>query len=193
MEGDSVTVPIEYQVLPPICKHCHVFGHPTTQFAKKNSTSTLSPKCAKPTSTSSLPLQPANQEWIQVRNGKQNVAHVLSNQEKLGHLISLPTTLRPQQHSASIETSASLGEEQSDSEDELLEVLEGVVCSTEETNALKAAVSLDGGNIPTIPVINTDTPTSAPSTGLPPIVNGPYYGVAAKINTLSKAMQPPYS
>lgn len=42
VEGESVVVLIEYQVLPPMCTICHVFGH-------------FSAKCAKPSSTSSLP------------------------------------------------------------------------------------------------------------------------------------------
>ncbi|KAI8550597.1 hypothetical protein RHMOL_Rhmol06G0119600 [Rhododendron molle] len=35
VEGESVVGPIEYQVLPPMCRHCKVFGHPNTQCSKK--------------------------------------------------------------------------------------------------------------------------------------------------------------
>lgn len=57
VEGESVVVPIEYQVLPPRCSVCKVFGHNTN-------------KCAKFASTS-LPSQPVDHVWTQVRNGKQ--------------------------------------------------------------------------------------------------------------------------
>lgn len=46
VEGKSVVVPIEYQVLPLMCKQCRVFGHSTTQCSKKSAStsSDLNPK-----------------------------------------------------------------------------------------------------------------------------------------------------
>ncbi|KAF7124957.1 hypothetical protein RHSIM_Rhsim12G0101100 [Rhododendron simsii] len=83
-------------------------------------------------------------------------------------LLSIPTTSRSQQ-------------EKHDSEDELLEVLEGVVRSskkTEEVPQVKAAGSLD-------PDINA----SALKDGLSNTVNGPNFDKV--VNPLSEAMQPP--
>ncbi|KAG5531833.1 hypothetical protein RHGRI_026448 [Rhododendron griersonianum] len=37
--GEYVIIPVEYQVLPPMCSVCHVFGHSNVQCAKKASTS----------------------------------------------------------------------------------------------------------------------------------------------------------
>lgn len=51
-------VPIEYQVLPPMCKICQVFGHSTKLCAKKAIVNASSPK-------------PEGQSWISVGNGKQ--------------------------------------------------------------------------------------------------------------------------
>ncbi|KAI8559923.1 hypothetical protein RHMOL_Rhmol04G0214000 [Rhododendron molle] len=73
VEGDSVIIPVEYQVLPPMCTICHVFGHSTIQCAKKASTSSSLPKLASQVEipggrgTSSLPQQPATQEWAQMK------------------------------------------------------------------------------------------------------------------------------
>ncbi|KAG5540761.1 hypothetical protein RHGRI_020861 [Rhododendron griersonianum] len=53
VEGESVVVPIEYQVLPSMCKQCQVFGHSTAQCSKKST---------------STPSQP-NQDWTIVGNG----------------------------------------------------------------------------------------------------------------------------
>lgn len=61
VEGESVVIHVEYQVLPPMCDVCHVFGHHTS-------------KCAKKTSISTLPPQSADQVWTQVGNGKQKAA-----------------------------------------------------------------------------------------------------------------------
>ncbi|KAF7143233.1 hypothetical protein RHSIM_Rhsim05G0116500 [Rhododendron simsii] len=100
--------------------------------------------------------------------------HDLSIQEASQPLLSMPTTSRPQQPSV-----LSPGEEQ-DSEDELLEVLEGVVSSSKEgKNVLpvKAAVSLD-------PVIK-----SAPKAGLSSIESGPNSDTV--VNPLYETMQPP--
>lgn len=75
VEGESVVVHIEYQVLPPMCSSCHVFGH------------TIS-KCTKSTSTSSIPQQKAKQEWVQVQNGKLKSVLTSTNQEQPGSIIS---------------------------------------------------------------------------------------------------------
>lgn len=31
VEGESVTVQVEYQMMPPVCTHCKVFGHTTSR------------------------------------------------------------------------------------------------------------------------------------------------------------------
>ncbi|KAG5540764.1 hypothetical protein RHGRI_020862 [Rhododendron griersonianum] len=53
VEGESVVVSIEYQVLPLMCKLCQVFGHSTAQCSKKPAPSTCQPI----------------QEWTLVGNG----------------------------------------------------------------------------------------------------------------------------
>ncbi|KAG5548896.1 hypothetical protein RHGRI_014302 [Rhododendron griersonianum] len=99
--GESVVVPVEYQVLPPKCDICHVFGHHTI-------------KCANKSSTSSLPPQPV----AQVGSGKHKV------DSKQLHHSSISSTVT---HSP--------GDELSDSEDGLLQVLEGVVSSNQGIGA----------------------------------------------------------
>ncbi|KAG5557514.1 hypothetical protein RHGRI_007674 [Rhododendron griersonianum] len=99
--GESVVVPVEYQVLPPKCDICHVFGHHTI-------------KCANKSSTSSLPPQPAAQVVTQVGSGKHKV-----DSEQLHHSIISSTVTHP------------TGEKLSDSEEGLLQVLEGVVSSNQ--------------------------------------------------------------
>ncbi|KAI8555236.1 hypothetical protein RHMOL_Rhmol05G0159000 [Rhododendron molle] len=54
VEGESVVVPVEYQVLPLMCKLCQVFGHSTAQCSKKTPP----------------PTSQTNQDWIVVGNGK---------------------------------------------------------------------------------------------------------------------------
>lgn len=124
VEGESVVIPVEYQVLPPMCDICHVFGHHTN-------------KCAKEASTSSLPHQPVSQVWTTVGNGKQKVGCEYSNQGQLTDLVLNPTTSEPQQTSTPFNTTVTQlhGEESSDSEEELLEVLEGVVSSNQGAGA----------------------------------------------------------
>ncbi|KAG5553054.1 hypothetical protein RHGRI_011046 [Rhododendron griersonianum] len=36
VEGESVVIPVEYQVLPPMCNICHVFGHHTSKCAGRS-------------------------------------------------------------------------------------------------------------------------------------------------------------
>ncbi|KAI8530017.1 hypothetical protein RHMOL_Rhmol11G0021300 [Rhododendron molle] len=55
--GNSVVVPIEYQVLPLMCKHCQAFGHSTIQCSKK------------PPSSSNQP----NQDWTLVGGGNRGL------------------------------------------------------------------------------------------------------------------------
>ncbi|XP_058211571.1 uncharacterized protein LOC131323743 [Rhododendron vialii] len=125
VEGESVVIPVEYQVLPPMCNICHVFGHHTS-------------KCAKEASTSSLPHQPDSQIWTTMGNGKQKVGCEYTNQGQLIDFVLNPTTSEPQQSSAPINTSVTQlhGEDSSDSEEELLEVLEGVVSSDQGAEAV---------------------------------------------------------
>lgn len=95
--GESVVVPVEYQVLHPKCDTCHVFGHHII-------------KCASKPSTSSLPLQPTVQDVTVTLVGKEN------HRGDCDH---------SKQSSSSPADTHSNGENLSDSEDELLEVLEG--------------------------------------------------------------------
>lgn len=137
VEGESVIIPVAYQVLPPMCNVCHVFGHSIAQCAKKASTSSSLPKHATQLEipvgigSSSLPQQPAKQEWVPVRNGKQKTVQDLSNQRETETFLPIPCILGDQ-HSVSVDTSASVKQVQSDSEEELLEVLEKVVSSVKE-------------------------------------------------------------
>lgn len=57
VQGETVVVPIEYQVLPPMCSYCHVFGHSTS-------------KCVSHTVIVPPPLN-KEQEWTTVNHGKQ--------------------------------------------------------------------------------------------------------------------------
>jgi hypothetical protein len=73
VEGNSVVVPIEYQVLPPLCKTCKVFGHSDIRCSKTpSSTSNPNQECTK-VGTSLPPQQPAVLGWTRVGNGKQKV------------------------------------------------------------------------------------------------------------------------
>lgn len=82
VEGESVVIPVVYQVLPPMCDICHVFGHHTN-------------KCAKEASTSSLPHQPVSQVWTTVGNGKQKVGCEYANHGQLIDLVLNPSTSEP--------------------------------------------------------------------------------------------------
>lgn len=62
VEGNSVVVPIDYQVLPSMCKNCKVFGHSNTQCSWK-----------LPSSSSPPNQEPPNQDWTVVGNGKQKM------------------------------------------------------------------------------------------------------------------------
>lgn len=112
-----------------MCDLCHVFGHHTN-------------KCPREASTSSIPLQPAAQVWTRVGNGKQKVGCDHSNQGQQIGLGTNPTTTGPQRSSTPIKISITHlpGEELSDSEEELLEVLEGVVSSNQ---GAESAASLE--------------------------------------------------
>lgn len=97
-----MVVPIEYQVLPLLCKHCQVFGHSTTKCSKKV------------TPTSSLPTQ----DWIVVGNGRP--ATVLPHSGSNGTLNTL----------ASSSNFSPQAEVLADSEVELEKVLVGIVSSS---------------------------------------------------------------
>lgn len=134
VDGESVVVPIEYQVLPPMCTTCHVFGHSST-------------KCAKSTSSSSIPQQPAKQEWVQVQHGKFKGAQAPINYQKPGLPLSIPISLGSQQVCVLVWNPNPIAEEHSDSEDELIEVLEGVVSSNKEADSLTQHLN------PTVPSV----------------------------------------
>ncbi|KAI8535167.1 hypothetical protein RHMOL_Rhmol10G0153300 [Rhododendron molle] len=57
VEGESVTVRVEYQLMPPVCSSCKVFGHATTRCPRK-----IPPKQAP---DQALP----DREWQIVTNG----------------------------------------------------------------------------------------------------------------------------
>ncbi|KAG5523680.1 hypothetical protein RHGRI_030607 [Rhododendron griersonianum] len=118
VEGESVVIPVEYQVLPPMCNTCHVFGHRTS-------------KCARGASISSPPQQPVAQVWTKVGNGKQKVGCEQSETEQLNctETVTVHASIVPQQSDNPI-VSPVPEEEITDPEVELLEVLEGVVSST---------------------------------------------------------------
>ncbi|KAG5513073.1 hypothetical protein RHGRI_038503 [Rhododendron griersonianum] len=116
--GESVVVSVEYQVLPPKCDTCHVFGHHTIKCASKQSTTPPFP-------------QPSVQDGTVSLVEKENL-RVDCDQ--------------PLQSSSSPLDTPSNGEELSDSEDELLGVLEGVVSSNKDkgemSQHIKSATSL---------------------------------------------------
>ncbi|KAF7142478.1 hypothetical protein RHSIM_Rhsim05G0131100 [Rhododendron simsii] len=102
---------------------------------------------------SPLLLQLASQRVIQVENEKQQVIPGQNGKQKAAvHIVAQVENGKlkaecdqPQQVSIPNSIEHSIGEELSDSEDELLEVLEGVVSSKQEVEALsqpKAAMSL---------------------------------------------------
>ncbi|KAG5552983.1 hypothetical protein RHGRI_010968 [Rhododendron griersonianum] len=116
VQGETVVVPIEYQVLPPMCSQCHVFGHATS-------------KCSK-----QAVVPPSQLEWQVVKRGKQKAAeqsslvkNVHPHQSPLPHVLS----------EASPIIQSKLGEHTEDTEDdvELLEVLESVVSSVVSNEA----------------------------------------------------------
>lgn len=107
VQGETVVVPIEYQVLPPMCSHCHVFGHSTS-------------KCVKHIATPSPSLPVAeDSEWKIVSHGKQKSGKLSSPQKDVLGPQDPPSPVLP----------LVLEKESDDSEADLLEVLEGVVSS----------------------------------------------------------------
>ncbi|XP_058181235.1 uncharacterized protein LOC131299672 [Rhododendron vialii] len=104
VEGESVVVPIEYQVLPQMCKLCQVFGHSTAHCSKK-----------LPPTTS-----PINQEWTIVSNGKpkNNTTQTCSTSS---------TSPGSPKHAADPQV------ELTDLEDEFKKVRESIVSSSKET------------------------------------------------------------
>ncbi|KAI8572581.1 hypothetical protein RHMOL_Rhmol01G0210600 [Rhododendron molle] len=141
VQGETVVVPIEYQVLPPMCSHCHVFGHSTT-------------KCVKHFVTPSPVLPVAKDlEWKVVTNGKLKVGELSSSQKNVQGLQAPPSPILQQV----------LQENSDDSEADLLEVLEGVVSSVinDPSNSQKATASPT--SIANNPTVNTPSkqPTKA--------------------------------
>lgn len=122
VEGESIVIPVEYQVLPPMCNICHVFGHHTS-------------KCARGASISSPPQQPADQVWTRVGNGKQKVGCEQSKTEQLNCPVDVLASIVPQQLNNPM-VSPIPEEEVNDSEEELLEVLEGVVSSSQRAEPI---------------------------------------------------------
>ncbi|KAG5512917.1 hypothetical protein RHGRI_038663 [Rhododendron griersonianum] len=124
-----------------MCNVCNVFGHSNAQCAKKASTSSSSLSRVEVqkeneihvgNGSSSLPQQPDN-EWVQVRNGKQKVVQNLSNKGE--------TVL-------AVSTSVLVEQEQSDSDEDLLGVLEKVVSSAKGTPIAQDATPMEGSQLP---------------------------------------------
>ncbi|KAI8572256.1 hypothetical protein RHMOL_Rhmol01G0183900 [Rhododendron molle] len=136
VEGDSVNVPIEYQVLPPICKLCHVFGHSSERCVKRASIFS-SPS----TSTTQVGSQPGNGKHMAVLEQAAR-DHVQPQMESSNDNRSLP---QKQQDANSVDP---LNE--SESEEELLEVLEGVVRSCHEIS--QPQLHLEGVGSRAVPV-----------------------------------------
>ncbi|KAG5513076.1 hypothetical protein RHGRI_038502 [Rhododendron griersonianum] len=131
VEGESVVVPIEYQVLPPICKICHVFGHPTE-------------RCAKSAIHSSSHLLYEVKVDSPSGNGKQkaDLEQPIAGSILLqgGSSKSSPPILQEQQAINSVASGS-----ESESEEKLLEVLGGVVSNSHEVpqQQLKMGVMSD--------------------------------------------------
>lgn len=106
IEGEVVVVPIEYQMLPLMCKQCQVCGCSTAQCSKKSP------------STSSQP----NQEWTIVGNGKHR-----NHPTQLSPCPTLTTSPASTKHAANPQAVLA------DSEDELEKMLESIVSSSQKT------------------------------------------------------------
>ncbi|KAG5513035.1 hypothetical protein RHGRI_038542 [Rhododendron griersonianum] len=120
VQGETVVVPIEYQVLPPMCSQCHIFGHATS-------------KCSK-----QAVVPPSQLEWQVVKRGKQKaveqsslVKNVHPHQSPLPHVLSEASPLVQSKLGEHIEVT----EDTDDSDVELLEVLESVVSSVVSNEA----------------------------------------------------------
>ncbi|KAG5557627.1 hypothetical protein RHGRI_007771 [Rhododendron griersonianum] len=105
-----------------MCNICHVFGHHTS-------------KCARGASSSSPPQQLADQVWTRVGNGKQKVGCEQPETEQLNYTVAVHASIVPQQLKNPI-VSPVPEEEVTDSEKELLEVLEGVVSSSQRAEPI---------------------------------------------------------
>ncbi|KAG5562101.1 hypothetical protein RHGRI_004973 [Rhododendron griersonianum] len=138
VEDNSVVIPIEYQVLPSSCKECKVFGHSTAQCSKApSSTSNLNGKQEADTNlnaTSTNSNNPTNPTVpLVVAPVSEIEAANLSNDKPVQPLNSSrdnPSLPQKQLLSNPIVLS-----DESDSEDELLGVLEGVVRSCHEVGS----------------------------------------------------------
>ncbi|KAG5557729.1 hypothetical protein RHGRI_007847 [Rhododendron griersonianum] len=166
-----------------MCSVCHVFGHSNVQCAKKASTSSSLSKVEVQNENvirvgngvSSLPQQPDKQEWVQVRNGKQKVVQDLPNKGETDLIMSIPG-VSGAQYSLSDGISGLVEQVQSDSDEELLEVLEKVMSSVKGAQMVHVATSLEGGQLPQI-------------TCTDPAVNNRVWEVAS-ITSLTQVEQP---
>ncbi|KAG5565795.1 hypothetical protein RHGRI_001652 [Rhododendron griersonianum] len=129
VEGESVVVFVEYQVLPSLCKECQVFGHSTDHCSKK------------PPPITSQPLQ----EWTVVGSGKlrANPPYKFSGSTST----TLPSTTKLEG-----KPQAELADSDDDSEEELEKVLESIVSSSQEKLNLSQSTE---ANPPMIPTVNS--------------------------------------
>ncbi|KAG5565789.1 hypothetical protein RHGRI_001646 [Rhododendron griersonianum] len=152
VENNSVVVPIEYQVLPSSCKECKVFGHSITQCSKTpSSTSNSNQEWTKmgngkqepdtnlnATSTNpTVPLAVAavseiESDRVLERTTNSSLEPPLSTDKPVEQLVSPRDSPSSPQKQLALNPIELLDE--SDSEDELLGVLEGVVSSCHEVS-----------------------------------------------------------
>ncbi|KAF7136475.1 hypothetical protein RHSIM_Rhsim08G0140100 [Rhododendron simsii] len=124
--------------------------------------------------SSSLPQQPAKQEWVQVWGRKLKAVQDLSNQRETEPSMPISSNSGAQP-SVSDNTSVFVEQVRSDSEEELLDVLEKVVSSVKEAELVKVAASLEDGKLHQISCTDLDINTTI--------------GELASINSLPKAKQ----
>ncbi|KAG5521728.1 hypothetical protein RHGRI_034074 [Rhododendron griersonianum] len=139
VEDNSVVIPIEYQVLPSSCKECKVFGHSTAQCSKApSSTSNLNGKQEADTNlnaTSTNSNNPTNPTVPLVVTPVSEIeAASLSNDKPVEPLDS--SRDNPSLPQNQLLNSPVVLSDESDSEDELLGVLEGVVRSCHEVGGM---------------------------------------------------------
>lgn len=117
---------MEYQVLPPMCDICHVFGHHKVKCANKTSTSSLPSQHARESpSKSATQTQIGRDKHVALEHTPQDPIHQLKDSSK-----SSPLMLQEVQAGSLIDTLS-----ESESEEELMEGLEGVVRSSQEADS----------------------------------------------------------
>lgn len=140
VEGESVVVSIEYQVLPSLCKVCQVFGHSTDQCSKKPS-----PIISQP-----------HQEWTVVGNGKIRTDLPYTN--PCSTSTALPVSTK---HEG--DPQAELADSDDESEEELEKLLESIVRSSQENPILSQSTEQ---HPPLIPIVSSSYANEEPAQSL---------------------------